>query len=616
MCLLCSLVVPFYPQIVTPVINAQGLTKTYGIVPLFHNISFTVSEGDRIGVIGPNGSGKSTLMQILCGIVQPDSGEVAVRKRAKLGYVTQNSKFEPGETAASIVQRALERAAIRMEERDARMAETLGRAGFTNFEVEAAALSGGWQKRLAIVEGLVQAPDILFLDEPTNHLDLQGIKWLEGILQNAVFACVVVSHDRYLLENFGHEIVELNRIYEEGLLRVEGNYSSFLQAKEDYLQAQGRRQESLANRVHNELEWLRRGAKARRTKAKAQIKKANELIEGLAELNARTRTSTVDIEFSSTDRRTKQLIEIEGVAYAVGDRTLFSESTFKLKAGMAVGLVGPNGSGKTTMLRLFRGEIQPTNGTIRRAEHLNIRYFDQARDLDPGITLRRALAPDGDSVIYQGRSLHVASWASRFLFSSEYLDQPVGRLSGGERARVLVAQLMLQPADVLLLDEPTNDLDIPTLEVLEESLCEYAGTVVLVTHDRYMMDRVCTTILGLDGLGKVEVFADYSQWEDWQRNQQTTRDTTLTASRSPSTTATSSSAKKKLSYLEAREHAAIESRIAEAEEELKSRRAALEDPAIASDAPQLQAAITAVEDAQNTVDQLYERWAELEEKKG
>jgi ATP-binding cassette subfamily F protein uup len=598
---------------VTPILNGQALSKTYGPSPLFQNISFTVAENDRIGVIGPNGSGKSTLLQILCGLVKPDSGEVAVRKRAKLGYVAQESRFAAGESVRSIVEKALDRGAIDVEERPARLAETLGRAGFTEFDSPAEALSGGWRKRVAIVEGLVQAPDVLFLDEPTNHLDLAGIKWLEEVLRAAPFACVVVSHDRYLLENFGHEVVELNRIYEDGLLRVEGNYSSFLQAKEEYLHIQGKREESLANRVHSELEWLRRGAKARTRKAKAQIDKANELISDLAELKERTRTSTVDIEFGATDRRTKQLIEMDGVAYDVAGRTLFGGVDFMLKSGMRVGLVGPNGSGKTTFLRLLRGEIQPAKGTIRRAEHLNIRYFDQVRDLDPSQTLRRALAPDGDAVVYQGRSLHVASWASRFLFGSDNLDQPVGRLSGGERARVLVAQLMLQPADVLLLDEPTNDLDIPTLEVLEDSLLEYAGTVVLVTHDRFMMDRVCSTILGLDGLGRIERFADYTQWEEW-RAQQTKRENSEPASR-PTTPAAPTPSKKKLSYLEAREYDSLESRIAVAEQDLNAKVAAMEDPAIASDAVRLQLAIAAVDEAREAVDRLYSRWAELEEKK-
>jgi ATP-binding cassette subfamily F protein uup len=599
---------------VTPILNGQGLSKTYGPAPLFQNISFTVAENDRIGVIGPNGSGKSTLLHILCGLVKPDSGEVAVRKRARVGYVAQDSRFADGETVRSIVEKALDRASVPAEQWLARMAETLGRAGFTEFDAAAAALSGGWQKRLAIVEGLVQAPDVLFLDEPTNHLDLAGIKWLEEVLRTAAFACVVVSHDRYLLENFGHEVVELNRIYEDGLLRVEGNYSSFLQAKEEYLHVQGKRQESLANRVHSELEWLRRGAKARTRKAKAQIDRANELISDLSELNERTRTSTVEIEFGATDRRTKQLIEMDAVAYEVADRTLFGGVDFTLKSGMRVGLVGPNGSGKTTFLRLLRGEILPAKGTIRRAEQLNIRYFDQTRDLDPSLTLRRALAPDGDAVVYQGRSLHVASWASRFLFTSDNLDQPVGRLSGGERARVLVAQLMLQPADVLLLDEPTNDLDIPTLEVLEDSLLEYGGTVVLVTHDRFMMDRVCTTILGLDGLGLIERFADYTQWEEW-RAQQPKRDAGAPTNRtSPSPGASSS--KKKLSYIEAREYESIEARIAGAEQDLQAKIAAMEDPAIASDAPRLQVAIAAVEEAREAVDRLYSRWAELEEKRG
>jgi ATP-binding cassette subfamily F protein uup len=328
---------------------------------------------------------------------------------------------------------------------------------------------------------------------------LAGIEWLEFVLEQARFACVVVSHDRYFLENVASEIAELNRVYPDGVLRVRGNYSTFLEKKEAFLHAQSKRHEALENLVHSEIEWLRRGAKARTRKSKARISKAGELKEELANLNARTRTATAQIEFSSSERQTKRLIELENVAYEIGKRTLFSALNFTITAGMRVGLVGPNGSGKTTLLRLFRGDLAASSGEIRRADRLRIVYFDQSRELDSNTTLRRALAPQGDSVIYQDRVIHVASWAARFLFTGEQLNQPVERLSGGERARVLIAQLMLQPADVLLLDEPTNDLDIPTLEILEASLLEFTGSLVLVTHDRYMLDRLSTIVLGLDG---------------------------------------------------------------------------------------------------------------------
>jgi len=601
-----------------PIISAQGLSKRYGVAPLFQNISFTVSEGDRIGVIGPNGSGKSTLLEMLIGRVKPDSGDVAIRKGTRLSCVAQISEFAPGVTIRSIIESALERSGVSESERVGRLVETLGRAGFTDLDAQAATLSGGWRKRLAIAEALVQAPDILLLDEPTNHLDLAGIQWLESVLQNAPFACVVVSHDRYFLENIANEMVELNRAYEDGALRVKGNYSAFLEAEELYLHAQKKRQESLENRVHTELEWLRRGPKARATKAKARIDKAREMIGELAEMNARSRTASAEIDFSATNRKTKQLITLEKVSHGVGGRTLFKDIHFSVTSGMRVGLVGPNGSGKTTLLRLMRGDIKPESGKIRRAEGLRVVYFDQNRELDPDITLRRALAPDSDAVIYQGRVIHVAAWAERFLFSSENLNQRVGRLSGGERARVLIAQLMLQPADVLLLDEPTNDLDIPTLEILEESLLEYPGALVLVTHDRFMLDRVSTVVVGLDGFGAAERFADYSQWETWQRGQLATaavksadgnRRLRLTGDEAPR-----AAAKKKLSYTEAREFAAIEGRIHEAEQMLHAKRAALEDPAVTSDRMSLQNACTQLDEAQKSVDALYERWAELEQK--
>ena len=603
-----------------PIISAQGLSKRYGVAPLFQNISFTVSEGDRIGVIGPNGSGKSTLLEMLIGHVKPDSGDVAIRKGTRLSTVAQISEFPRDVTIRSVIESALQRSRIPEEERASRLAETLGRAGFDDLDAQAAALSGGWRKRLAIAEALVQAPDILLLDEPTNHLDLAGIQWLESVLQNAPFACVVVSHDRYFLENVANEMVELNRAYEDGALRVSGNYSAFLEAKEEYLHAQKKRQESLENRVHTELEWLRRGPKARATKAKARIDKAQEMIGELAELNARSRTASAEIDFSATNRKTKQLIALDAVSYGVGSRTLFKDIHFSVTSGMRVGLVGPNGSGKTTLLRLMRGDAQPESGKIRRADGLRVVYFDQNRELDPDITLRRALAPDSDAVIYQDRVIHVASWAERFLFSSENLNQRVGRLSGGERARVLIAQLMLQPADVLLLDEPTNDLDIPTLEILEESLLEYSGALVLVTHDRFMLDRVSTVVVGLDGFGAAERFADYSQWEAWQRARFAMASAKSAdgnrRARSVGDEAPRALAKKKLSYAESREFAAIEGRIQEAEQILHTKRAALEDPVITGDRMSLQTACAQLDEAQKSVDALYTRWAELEQKQG
>src|ERR1700732_3713046 len=414
-------------------------------------------------------------------------------------------------------------------------------------------------------------------------------------------------------------MVELNRAYEDGALRVGGNYSAFLEAKEEYLHAQKKRQESLENRVHTELEWLRRGPKARATKAKSRIDKAHEMIGELAEMNARGRTASAEIDFSATNRKTKQLITLEGVSFGIGSRTLFKDIHFSVTSGMRVGLVGPNGSGKTTLLRLLRGDVQPESGKISRANGLRIVYFDQNRELDPDITLRRALAPDSDAVIYQDRVIHVAAWAERFLFSAENLNQRVGRLSGGERARVLIAQLMLQPADVLLLDEPTNDLDIPTLEILEESLLEYRGALVLVTHDRYMLDLVSTIVLGLDGQSGAESFADYSQWESWQAERKQPAKAVRSSGNQPrqiTITAEPSAAKKKLSYLEAREYATIEQSVAEAEQLLQEKRSQLEDPAIASDGPRLLRAHAEMNEAQAKVDELYARWSELEKKKG
>jgi ATP-binding cassette subfamily F protein uup len=594
-------------------LNAQALEVRYGAQPLLRDISLNISEGDRLGLIGANGSGKSTLLELLAGLRETDSGAVALRKNTRLSYVAQISQFAPGETVRRIVRRALERAQVEAGEQDRREGEILGRAGFSDFDIETQTLSGGWRKRLAIAEALVSKPDILLLDEPTNHLDLEGIEWLEALLGNASFACVVVSHDRYFLENAVNEVVELSPVYPGGLLRVNGKYSDFLEKKSEFLAAQAKRQEALENQVRGEIAWLRRGPKARATKAKARIDNAHELIAELKDLKERSRTGTADIDFSASERATKRLLSFEDVAFSFGNRAIVKDLTFTVTAGLRIALVGPNGSGKTTLLRLIQNELEPQAGMIERAPLLKVVYFKQDRVLDPDITLRRALAPDSDSVIYQERSIHVASWAARFLFSAEQLNQPVGKLSGGERARVLIAKLMLEPADVLLLDEPTNDLDIETLEILEENLLQFVGALMLVTHDRYMLDRVSTAVLGLDGSGDAGWFSDYAQWENWMEERPRKKESPRQSSE-PVVQPTRGHVRKKLSYLDNRDFETIEERISRAEHVLSEKRGALEDPAVVRDAKVLQDALHQIDEAQAAVDSLYTRWAELEEK--
>jgi ABC transport system ATP-binding/permease protein len=609
-----------------PILIAQNISKRFGANPLLDNISFAVHDGDRIGLIGPNGAGKSTFLAILSSEQQPDSGEVSFRKHARIGYVHQISGFAPGLTVRQVVEAALDRGRVPADAHEQRLRETLGRTGFAEgdspgapgMSSQASSLSGGWLKRLAIAEVLVTEPDILLLDEPTNHLDLEGIEWLEELLRSAKFAFVVVTHDRYFLENIAAEVVELNRIYSAGFLRVKGSYSKFLSDRDAYVEWQQRAQESLRNRVKIEMEWLRRGPKARATKAKARIDNANALIAELRDSESRSRTATAGIEFDSTGRQTKRLIAVKNAAVTLGDREILRDVSVNLTNGLKLGLAGSNGSGKTTLIRAITGEIPVSAGEIRRAPGLRVIYFSQKRELDTSLTLRRTLAPDSDSVIYQDRVVHVASYASRFLFTSEQLNQPVERLSGGERARVLIAQLMLQPADVLILDEPTNDLDIPTLEILEESLLEFPGALVLVTHDRYLLDRVTNAVLGLDGLGNTALFADYRQWEAWRDGQlraASDAPEAETPQQNPIVPSTST-ARKKLSYIEQREFDAIEARIDEADTRLRAAEQRLQAPEVVTDPKALTEALAELEEATAHHHTVYERWVELTEKIG
>jgi len=586
--------------------------------PLFDDLSVALFEGDHVGLVGPNGSGKSTLLKILAGLETPDRGTRTVRRQLQVAYVPQEPSFPGARTVEDALTQVLTDQGRDPHEHTGLVARALGIGTFSDSSQLVSTLSGGWRKRLAISRAVMLEPDVLLMDEPTNHLDVEGILWLEALLKNEPRAFLVVSHDRRFLESVATRMIELNRCYEHGVFEAKGRYSDFLEQREATLEAQADHRASLANRVRQEVEWLRRGPKARTTKAKARVESAGNLIAELDTVKMRGQQATAGIDFTSSGRQSKQLIVLQQLSKSFAGRPIVKPLDFTLGPGNRLGLLGPNGSGKTTFLKLLAGTLPPDGGTIVRADRLRVVSFEQHRDsLDPTMSLKRALAPTGDAVVYQDRSVHLVSWAKRFLFRPEQLDLPVARLSGGEQARLLIARLMLQPADLLLLDEPTNDLDIPTLDVLENSLLEFPGALVLVTHDRWLLDRVSTILLALDGAGHAEWFADYAQWETAQERKSNHRSEAfdrVPTRRQPEPNRPSPKSKG-LSYREQQEWDQIERKIVEAEQAVATCQAAMEDPAVVSDAGALEARCEALEAAHTRVEQLYARWSTLEEKR-
>jgi ATP-binding cassette subfamily F protein uup len=602
----------------TILLSCESISKTYGVKSLFTNLSLGIFDGDHIGLVGPNGSGKSTLLKILANLEVPDTGTRSMRRQLRVGYVPQQAVFPEDRTVEDVLSDALANERLDASEHISRVAMALSIGEFPKPDQVVATLSGGWRKRLAIVRTLLLEPEVLLMDEPTNHLDVEGVLWLEELLKSQSRAYLVISHDRRFLESVASLMWELNRCYPSGLFEAKGHYSDFLEQREAFLEAQANYQSSLANRVRREVEWLRRGPKARTTKAKGRIQSAGELIEELGEVQARTAQATASIDFTASGRKSKQLLLAHQLTKSLGGKPILTGLDLLLTPGQRLGLLGPNGSGKTTLLRLLAGTIKPDAGTLKRADSLRVVTFDQDRgSLDQTATLRRSLAPSGgDLVIYQDRSVHLVSWAKRFLFRPDQLDLPVSRLSGGEQARLLIARLMLQPADVLILDEPTNDLDIPTLDLLEESLLEFSGALVLVTHDRWLLDRVSTLILSLDGTGKAEFFADFSQWEAAQeRKASAGSQTDRRSSASASDSAAAPPRKKGLSFKEQKELGQMEQKIMEAEEALAACQVAVTDPSVASNAAVLHTRQTTLDAARTKVEGLYARWAELGEKR-
>ncbi len=602
-------------------ISLQDITKTFKVEPLFTDISFTIAERDRVGIIGPNGAGKSTLMKILTCAMTPDEGEVILKKGTRLVYVSQHPTFPAGDTIFQIVAKALADSRKMVVDDltpadQAQVYKVLAKTGFENDWEAVETLSGGWRKRLSIAQALVQEPDLLLLDEPTNHLDLESILWLENLLKQAHFAVGVISHDRYFLDNVATRVLEINKVYPGGMFISDGSYAEFLGKKAEFLAGQRHQQEALANKVRREVEWLSRGPKARTTKQQARIQSAGKLQEDLADVRNRTQKNEIEFSFNASQRKTKKLMELEKVSKSFDGRDIIKKLDLILSPGMKLGLLGLNATGKSTLLKIMNEMYPIDEGTLKRADNLKVVYFEQHRDtLDPNITLKKSLSPDGDSVVIGDRQLHVVSWAKKFLFRADQLDTLVGKLSGGEQARVQIARLLTQPADILLMDEPTNDIDIETLEVLEDSLAEFPGALVFVTHDRYMLDRVSNILLALDGQGGVTYYADFQQWQNAQK-----------AAPRPSSVAKPSMEKsssdkdvksktiKKLSYLEQREFEQMEARIQAAEQLQERCQADLATLSDKSDANIIKDKYDSFMRAQKELEELYDRWAELENK--
>ena len=585
-------------------VSGQGLTKSYGLLPLFKGLSLGFNTNEKVGLIGPNGSGKSTLLKILAGLEEPDDGVLSRNRQCEITYLAQTESFLDSATVQECLEEHIPQH-VSVSERSFVVQEILRTLGMVDSCITVRELSGGWRKRVALGQVLIQQPDMLLLDEPTNHLDLEGVVWLEDLLRQATFSFVLVSHDREFLQQTTNQTIELNKSYPAGFLRIDGPYEVFQERKEEFIRNQKTQQDTLANKMRREDEWLKRGPKARTTKARYRVENAEVLRKELDQLRMfNSQNRQAGVKFDASNRKTRKLIELLNVTFGYPSKTLFSKLSLTLQVGTCLGVLGQNGSGKSSLLKLMKKELQPDQGEIRWAENLKVVHFDQQREkLSLNQTLKQALSPAGDTVIYQNRPIHVVAWASRFLFQKEKLTLPLSQLSGGERARVLIANLMLQPADVLLLDEPTNDLDISTLEVLEESLMNFSGSILLITHDRYLMDRLSDYLICLQGDGNVDFFADYEQWQLHQGESCTGTESKKNYQQ----------VDKKISNKDRKEWQRMEGKIQKAESEVVKIEVRLHAPENVNNLEELQKLSEQLVAAEGRVQELYDRWAELDE---
>jgi ATP-binding cassette subfamily F protein uup len=625
-----------------PLLTFDRLELAYGHHPLLDGASLVVDAGERIGLIGRNGTGKSSLLKIVAGMSQPDAGELWRAPGLRLAYVPQEPEFQSGHTVFEAVAEGvgdaqqlladyhrtahavaegdeaafaeLDRLSQALEAADgwrlnSRVEETIQRLNLTA-ELAVQTLSGGLKKRVALARALVAEPELLLLDEPTNHLDFSSIEWLESLLNDYRGALVFVTHDRRFLDNVANRIVELDR----GQLReYAGNFTAYQTKKAEQLEVEAVHHRKFDKFWKQEEVWIRKGVEARRTRNEGRVRRLEAL--------RRTRDARVGqqgqvgFQIDAGERSGKIVAELDHVVYGYGARTLIRDFSTTILRGDKLGLLGPNGAGKTTLIRLILGELEPQSGSVKQGTKLEVAYFDQFRNqLDDGATLLDTISPGSDYVEIGGQRKHVISYLEDFLFPAERARAKVSALSGGERNRLLLARLFARPANVLVLDEPTNDLDIDTLELLEQLLQDYGGTVIIVSHDRAFLDNVVTQSIVLEGDGSLtEIVGGYADWQAWKGRQGKPMAPAATPPSTADAGARPGTAKARLSYREVRELEGLPARIAALEAEQAGLADQLGDPyqSGAQDAASLHARSEAIEAELLAA---LARWEELEAK--
>ena len=592
-------------------IATKNLQRVVGDRVLFEDLNLGIESRQKIALIGPNGSGKSTLLRLLAKQDSPDQGEVIHSRGLSFSYVAQNEELPVDLSVFDYLCSQLEgQNGLSSEQAQVAASTHLSLAQFPDESQKIANLSGGWRKRLVIALAMAREPDLLLLDEPTNHMDWSGILWLEDVLRQFHGALLLVSHDRKFLDRVTSRVLEIHGVYERGYLAFDCRYSEFHSKKQEYLDSQQKLQESLSNKARRELEWLRAGVKARTTKSRSRIDEAHRLFSQLQQVNSRQQVGqrSSKMELETTGKQSKKLIAVENLCVGYGDKILLKDLQLELGAKTCIGLVGDNGSGKSSLLKVLMGELAPISGKVFRADGLKIIYFDQNRmALDLEAQVIDYLGDGSDHLVFKNQSMHVASYASRFLFQSDKLYNKIAKLSGGEKARLLLAKFFLQPADLLILDEPTNDLDIETIELLEDLIKDFPGLVLLVSHDRSFLDELCHRILALHGDQSYDFYADVEQWL-----QQRHHKTEVVSPAKKEKRDKPKNNKTKLNNKEREFLANVEELVLSKEERLNHHQAQLELPEVASDHLRLSQEMQAIAQLQEEIDLLYERWQELE----